>query len=376
MKKIPAIIITGFLGSGKTTLVRHLLMTSLKGKKVALIENELGEVSVDSVILKTQNATISELTAGCICCTVSGEFEAAVTEILAAVAPDVLLIETTGIANPISVFMMLARDARLILDTIITVADAERLAENLAETLVAEIQLTISDLVVLNKTDIASAASVIEGERLIRTMNDRAPILKTVQGGLPAGMILISSGDTLREDLTEHVATLKAKYDEEIVHRLALKHEADHGELRHGENQGELHHAHQHAHGEQAHEVISGGAHFHLEVDEIETFAFEETGLFSHRKFEDLLSSMPRGYYRVKGVVYVSEAAMPVIFNFTSGRYTFDFDTLAGDAAYGAEAKSIFVFIGKRVLRVRDEMHARLLQCKAGAGEEAGSSRM
>jgi G3E family GTPase len=358
-ERIPTIIITGFLGSGKTTLIKHLLETSLKDRKVALIENEIGEVSVDSMILKTQNVAISELTAGCMCCTISGDFSNAVTDILENTSPEALLIETTGIANPISIFMMLANDQRLILDTIITVVDAERLEDNLAENLVAEIQLTISDLIALNKADVCSEAVLRKAEERIRQMNERAPIFRTVQGRIPPELIFAPKHVGLREELQAQVTALKEKYDAEIERRL---HET---RARTASMQPAMpftltvqpapSHSHEHEHGAES---------YHLEVDEIETFAFERSEIFSQRKFEEFLATLPRYYYRAKGVVNFVEMQNPTIFNFASGRYTFDYDSLQDDEFRKSGSRSIFVFIGKRIMQEREQILERLLQCK------------
>ncbi|MCS6987978.1 MAG: GTP-binding protein [Chloroherpetonaceae bacterium] len=338
--RIPTLIVTGFLGSGKTTLIKHLLETSLHGKRVALIENEIGEVSVDSVILKTQNVQISELTAGCMCCSISGEFQNAISDILKGVEPDVLLIETTGIANPISIFMMLANDRRLILEAILAVADAENLWLNAQENLVAEIQLSISDMVVLNKIDNCSESQLKAAENLVRQMNERAPIFKVVQGKIPPETLFIGTAKNLREDFEAFVAEQKRKYDAEIHRRLRQK-------------ETSVHHQHSHRHDE--------SESYHLEVDEIETFAFELPNSFSQRKFEDFLSELPREVYRAKGVAQFAEMNSPAIFNFASGRYTIEFDTLHGETI----PRSVFVFIGKRIGSLKRDLEAKLALCRA-----------
>ncbi|MFN3560986.1 MAG: CobW family GTP-binding protein [Chloroherpetonaceae bacterium] len=338
--RIPAIIITGFLGSGKTTLIKHLLETSLSGKKVALIENEVGEVSVDSVILKTQSVEISELTAGCMCCTISGDFQNAVSDILKGVSPDVLLIETTGIANPLSIFMMLANDRRLILEAIITVADAENLWLHLQENLVAEIQLTICDMVVLNKIDVCSEAQIKAAENLVRKMNERAPIFKVVQGKIPPEVLFISSPKNLRQEHETFMAELKRKYDKEIHQRL---------------HQLEQHHAHEHEH---HHE--HGSESYHLDIDQIETFAIELPHEFSQSKFEEFLSELPRQCYRAKGIVKFDAMPTPAIFNFASGRYTFEFDTLKDETI----SHNTLIFIGKQIGKHKSSIEAQLALCQ------------
>ncbi|MGQ9805988.1 MAG: CobW family GTP-binding protein [Chlorobiales bacterium] len=338
--RIPAIIITGFLGSGKTTLIKHLLETSLKDKKVALIENEIGEVSVDSVILRTSNVQISELTAGCMCCTISGDFQNAVSDILKGVSPDVLLIETTGIANPLSIFMMLSNDKRLILEAILTVADAEHLWIHLQENLVAEIQISICDMVVLNKIDVCSEAQLKAAENLVRQMNTRAPIFKVVQGKIPPEVLFFSSPKDLLQSHQAFIAEQKRKYDAEIHKRL---HAIEHQHASHSE--------HEHEHGSES---------YHLDVDQIETFAIEVPNTLSQRRFEEFLSELPPQCYRAKGIVKFAEMSTPAIFNFASGRYTFEFDTLQNETI----THNTLIFIGKQIGKEKSNIEANLALCQ------------
>ena len=96
--RIPITLITGPLGSGKTTLLRHILAT--RPAKIAIVMNEFGEIAIDTKVIEGKNVRISELGGGCVCCSLLGEFEAAVTEILEKVAPEIIVVETTGLAEP------------------------------------------------------------------------------------------------------------------------------------------------------------------------------------------------------------------------------------------------------------------------------------
>ncbi|MDX2130418.1 MAG: GTP-binding protein, partial [Chloroherpetonaceae bacterium] len=292
------------------------------------------------------NVQISEITSGCMCCTVSGEFSEAVTDILKSVTPDVLLIETTGIANPISVFMMLANDSRLILESILTVADAEHLLEQLSETLVTEIQLSICDAVILNKCDVASSDVIESAEARIRKHNSRAPIFRTSQSNIPPEVVMTFSNTAYKAELDSFVSSLKHHYDHEIERRLAQKRAstADFVPLASSSlfpiaTSPDHHHSHHHGHDH------SEAESYHLEVDEIETFVLEPTGIFEQRDFEQFLSDVPPECYRIKGVLNLKEYDHPVIFNFSSGRYTIDFESLAGEKQ--SETPNRLVFIGK-----------------------------
>jgi G3E family GTPase len=337
--KIPTLIITGFLGSGKTTLIKQLLQTSLAGKKVALIENEIGEVSIDAAILKTENVSIRELSSGCLCCTVSGDFLSAISDILNNTSPDVLLVETTGIANPISVFYMLAADRRLLLDAIITVADAENLMQYLDDTSVAEIQLTIADVIILNKIDTVSESAVAALEATIRGLTQRAAIFKTREAKIPSDIFFGTSHNVLRDE----IHALEKRADDQIKTRAAER----------GIALQEHHHV-GHTH---------GAAAYHLDVDEIESFVVEINGKFSKRKFENFLSAL-KGVYRAKGIVHFAEDASPVIFNFTSGRFVLDYDTLSHETSQDAVFKNQLVFIGQKILVRKTEIESALGACQ------------
>src|SRR5881296_4330602 len=96
--RTPITLVTGPLGSGKTTLLRHILRT--RPAKIAIVMNEFGEIAIDTKVIEGKNVRIAELGGGCVCCSLIGEFEAAVNEIIEAVAPDNIVLETTGVAEP------------------------------------------------------------------------------------------------------------------------------------------------------------------------------------------------------------------------------------------------------------------------------------
>src|SRR5918992_476270 len=124
--RTPLIVITGPLGSGKTTLLRHLVETA--PYKMAILMNEFGEIAIDSKIIAGKNIQMAELGGGCVCCSLLGEFDAAVQEIIATVAPELLVVETTGVAEPDALIIDVQDNlAAVRLDGVITVADADAL---------------------------------------------------------------------------------------------------------------------------------------------------------------------------------------------------------------------------------------------------------
>src|ERR671931_87121 len=125
--RTPITLITGPLGSGKTTLLRHILATQ-RGK-IAIVMNEFGEIAIDTRVIQGKNVRIAELGGGCVCCSLLGEFEAAVTEVIDTVHPDLIVVETTGVAEPDALMFDIHENVPQVrLDGVVTVADADALA--------------------------------------------------------------------------------------------------------------------------------------------------------------------------------------------------------------------------------------------------------
>ncbi|MDR2711064.1 MAG: GTP-binding protein [Burkholderiales bacterium] len=190
---VPATILTGFLGAGKTTLLNYLLREN-HGEKIVVIENEFGEVNLDSRLL-AQNAEIEiiELTNGCVCCTVRGELTAALQNLLerrdaGTLAFDRLILETTGLADPAPVIQTFFVDdslrERFLLDAVITLIDGEHAQKQLNEHRVAVSQVGFADRLLLTKTDrMGDGDKALLIDRL-RKINARAPIIEVAHGQL------------------------------------------------------------------------------------------------------------------------------------------------------------------------------------------------
>ncbi|MNW29793.1 putative metal chaperone YciC [compost metagenome] len=194
MKKTPVIIISGFLGSGKTTLLLKLLHTLQASRiKPAILMNELGKADVDGRIITeaVQELPLEKLFDGCICCSKKSEIAGSILNLLA-LAPDVILVELTGVANPEEVIDTMSEPEllhKITLHKIITVLDAEHVLEyssifssdrELVHTL--RRQLDIADIVLVNKQDLVSHAQLSKVERLIRKHNEQAVIFHTIYG--------------------------------------------------------------------------------------------------------------------------------------------------------------------------------------------------
>jgi len=178
MRTVAVDILTGFLGSGKTTLLRHVLEHGLRGKPVAVIMNEIGEVGIDGKVV-TGLANVEkmvELTSGCICCSIDDyRFDLAIQEIIDTAQPHLVIIESTGLADP-EPLAYRVKNAGLGLDAIITVVDAANVERQLAETEVARAQIEAADFLVVNKLDLVDAPAVARLERRLAKLNPRAGV--------------------------------------------------------------------------------------------------------------------------------------------------------------------------------------------------------
>ncbi|MDX7991581.1 GTPase [Xenorhabdus littoralis] len=208
MKPISVTILTGFLGSGKTTLLRHILKAN-HGYKIAVIENEFGEVPIDNELIGDRATQIKTLSNGCICCSRSNELEDALLDLLDSMDKgkiyfDRLLIECTGMADPGPItqtfFSHETLCQRFLLDGIITLVDAVHADQQLDRFSIAQSQIGYADRVLLTKTDIAPAHDALV-ERLQR-INARASIHKVIQGEADLNILFDIEGFMLNDKLT------------------------------------------------------------------------------------------------------------------------------------------------------------------------------
>ncbi len=177
-KRTPLTVITGPLGSGKTTLLRHIV--TITPQKLAILMNEFGEIAIDSQVIEGKNIRMVELGGGCVCCSLVGEFEAAVDEIIATVAPDLIVVETTGVAEPDALVMDIEENLTSVrLDGVITIADADALIRfpQLGHT--TRLQIEAADLILLNKADLVSADELERAKATLAELNPTAPIIPT-----------------------------------------------------------------------------------------------------------------------------------------------------------------------------------------------------
>jgi G3E family GTPase len=176
--RTPLTLITGPLGSGKTTLLRHIL--EVVPQKLAVLMNEFGEIAIDSQIIEGKNIRIADLGGGCVCCSLLGEFEAAVSEVIDTVHPDLIIVETTGVAEPDAlVFDIQENVPQVRLDGVVTVADADAMMRYPRLGHTGRVQIEGADIILLNKADLVAAEQLAEVTARLRQLNEKAPILPT-----------------------------------------------------------------------------------------------------------------------------------------------------------------------------------------------------
>ena len=207
MNPIAVTLLTGFLGAGKTTLLRHIL-NEQHGYKIAVIENEFGEVSVDDQLIGDRATQIKTLTNGCICCSRSNELEDALLDLLdnldkGNIQFDRLVIECTGMADPGPIIQTFFSHEilcqRYLLDGVIALVDAVHADEQMNQFTIAQSQVGYADRILLTKTDVAGEAEKLR-ERLAR-INARAPVYTVTHGDIDLGLLFNTNGFMLEENV-------------------------------------------------------------------------------------------------------------------------------------------------------------------------------
>ena len=292
---IPVTIITGFLGSGKTTLLNHIL-SNQQGLKTAVLVNEFGEIAIDNELIVSTEENMIALSNGCICCTINNDLVDAVYQVLERQDNlDYLVVETTGLADPLPVALtFLGTELRDLtrLDSIITVVDAANYSLDLFNAEAAYSQIAYGDIIILNKADLVDEADLRNLERKINDVKEGARIIRTVRSQVPLGLILsvgLFTSDKYFHEVDDH----------------------DHSKCDHDHD----HHHHSH----------------HLENDGFSSVSFQTDQAFSIRKFQYFLDNqLPTNIFRAKGIIWFEESPNRHIFHLCGKRFTLNDDEWKG----------------------------------------------
>jgi len=298
-------IISGFLGAGKTTLIKKLLAEAFPGEKLVLIENEFGEISIDGGFLKESGVQISEMSAGCICCSLVGDFNQALKDVQTQFHPDRILIEPSGVGKLSDVIVAVENTASevsgMALNSFVTVADASKVKvymKNFGE--FYNNQIESAGTIILSRTQKLSQEKLEAAAALLREKNPDAAILTTPWDQLDGKTIL--------------AAMEKVSLEEELLAKMRAEHAAEEAEHAHHHHEHEHEHDHDHHHHEHDHEHghecgdPNCACHHHHHADEVFTsWGWETPKAFTQAKIQQILTALDSGDYgkilRAKGIV-------------------------------------------------------------------------
>ena len=333
-------IVSGFLGAGKTTLIKKLLAEAFPGEKLVLIENEFGEISIDGGFLKESGVQISEMSAGCICCSLVGDFHKALKDVQAQFHPDRILIEPSGVGKLSDVIVAVQNTADetddMKLNSFVTVADATKVKvymKNFGE--FYNNQIEAAGTIILSRTQKLTQEKLEAAVALLREKNPNAAILTTPWDELDGKTILsaiekVSLADELLARMQAEHAADEAEHhhhhdhDEDDDHEHCCHHDHeehdhchhDHDEdehCHHHEHDHEDHDEHEHHHhhhdGEECDDPHCGCHHHHHHADEVFTsWGVETVKVFTESELETILTALDSGDYgailRAKGIVH------------------------------------------------------------------------
>jgi G3E family GTPase len=270
----PLIILTGFLGSGKTSFLQHFIeYQTQRSRFVAVIQNEIGEIGLDGKLL---DYTVTEIDEGCVCCSLVGNLKRAIQSILESFSPDYIILETSGLANPKNLLDDLGELAEMIrFDATVTVVDALNFESSLADYAIAADQVAAADVLLLNKSDLVDEARLEQVKRQLGRLKANAPVCVTRWGDVnPALIFDVEDGSGSRDPQASSAAALKPA----------------------------------HAHSTHTHDGLCSRS-------------IKLARPLDRRRFLDAVCRVPASVFRIKGIVDLSDPPQTMLFQYVAGRY-------------------------------------------------------
>ena len=304
--RLPVTVISGFLGSGKTTLVNHILANQ-HGLKVAVIVNEIGDIGIDCELIIGTGKDMVELSNGCICCSLNNDLVDAISRVLHRdKTVDYLVVESTGLADPLPIVLTFMRSEfrdLVRVDSVITIADTDNFAIDLFESEAAHNQLRYADIILLNKCDLASTQRLCALEEGIRSCSRGVRIVRTTYCQVPLPLILsvgLFQSDRYFADGSDRV-------------------DHDHG---------------------------------HLANDGFEALSFQADRPFAADRFQYFLEQLSDNVFRAKGLLWIDQSDRRYVFHLVGKRFTLD------PSRSSSPASNRLVLIGRNLDRkvLRDHL--------------------
>ena len=348
-------IVSGFLGAGKTTLIKKLLAEAFPGEKLVLIENEFGEISIDGGFLKDSGVQISEMSSGCICCSLVGDFNKALKDVHEQFHPDRILIEPSGVGKLSDVIVAVENTVKDVpdmkLNSFVTVADATKVKiymKNFGE--FYNNQIESAGTIILSRTQRLSQEKLEAAVALLREKNPNAAILTTPWDQLD-GMTILSAIEkvSLADELLAHMRAeheadeAEHEHEHHHHHHDHDEHEHDHDHCchhhdhdddgdddddhehcchhHHDEDEHDHDHHHHHHDGEECDDPHCGCHHHHHHADEVFTsWGTETVKAYSEAELEHILTALDSGEYgailRAKGIVAAADGGQWLHYDF------------------------------------------------------------
>ena len=269
------IVLTGFLGSGKTSFLQHFIEHQIQFNRfVAIIQNEIGQVGLDGRLLD-HDYSVMEIDEGCVCCSLVGSLKNGIQQILSSFHPDYIVLETTGLANPYNLLEELAEVEDLVrFDSVTTIVDAKNVKKSLAECEVATEQIKAAHLVLLNKKDLLDEVQLQEVKNRLRQINPTAPIVTTRQGDINPALLYTADPQNSRE-----ITGQNAYQGEEL----------------------NIHPSH--------------------EEYGLSTYTISFSEALDRDRFLETIESLPPNVFRIKGVADFNDTNKPLLFQYVGGRF-------------------------------------------------------